>query len=385
MLQRFSTFSLLAIALMCSNACVFNDKSMSDQYKASVSAGSSKTIMTATRVYGQQGSFTTNAAGINADGLFSPRGVAVDSTGLYVSDYYNHRVLFYPGTSTTATRVYGQGGSLTSTVNNNGGISANSLSYPTGLIVDSSGVYVADSGNCRVLFFPNTATTATRVYGQLGSFTSGLQNNGGVSADSLKLNTTIPTGLTSDTTGVYIADTGNNRVLFYAGTSTTASRVYGQSGSFSTTVSSPTSPSSLFGPSSVAVDSTGVYVGEFNDYRALYFPGTNTTAIRVYGQGSFTQVIWPSINASGLHQPVGFAMGNGGMYISDYSDNRVLFYPGTSTVASQVYGQPGIFTSNYANNGGVSASSLSTPIGIALDSSGKLYVADSANNRVLVY
>ena len=53
---------------------------------------------------------------------------------------------------------------------------------------------------------------------------TGIANNGGISADSLS----GPSGVFADATGVYIADTSNNRVLFYPGNSTTATRVYGQ-------------------------------------------------------------------------------------------------------------------------------------------------------------
>jgi hypothetical protein len=88
--------------------------------------------------------------------------------------------------STTADVVYGQFGSFTTGAQNNGGISANSLSTPTGSALDSSGnLYVADETNNRVLFYPSGSTTATRVYGQLGSFTTNTANNGGISANSL--------------------------------------------------------------------------------------------------------------------------------------------------------------------------------------------------------
>ena len=113
---------------------------------------------TADVVYGQFGSFTTNAldnGGVSANSLSEPTGAALDSSGnLYVADYNNNRVLFYPPGSTTATRVYGHFGSFTTTTANNGGVSANSLYNPEGVAVDSSGnLYVADSkttGCCSI-------------------------------------------------------------------------------------------------------------------------------------------------------------------------------------------------------------------------------------------
>jgi hypothetical protein len=56
-----------------------------------------------------------------------------------------------------------------------------------------------------------------------------------------------------------------------------------------------------------------------------------------------------------------------------------------STTADVVYGQGGSFTTNTQNNGGVSANTLDTPTGVALDRSGNLYVADGNNSRVLFY
>jgi hypothetical protein len=64
---------------------------------------------------------------------------------------------------------------------------------------------------------------------------------------------------------------------------------------------------------------------------------------------------------------------------------RVLYYAAGSTTATRVYGQAGSFTTNTANNGGISATSLSQPWGMAFDGSGNLYVADWANKRVLEY
>ncbi len=116
-----------------------------------------------------------------------------------------------PSGSTTATRVYGQAGSFTSNSANNGSISATSLNSPMGLTLDSNGnLYVADTYNNRMLYFPSGSTTATRVYGQAGSFTTNTANNGGTTATSLN----TPFGVIIDSSGnIYVTDMSNNRVL----------------------------------------------------------------------------------------------------------------------------------------------------------------------------
>ncbi len=76
------------------------------------------------------------------------------------------------------------------------------------------------------------------------------------------------------------------------------------------------------------------------------------------------------------------------LYVADNVNNRVLEYNTpltTDTTADTVFGQGGNFASGTANNGGLSADSLSSPGGIAVDASGNLYVADDGNNRVLEY
>ena len=287
---------------------------------------------TATRVYGQGGSFTTagnNQGGLSANSLNNPYTVALDSSGnLYVADLLNNRVLFYPAGSTTATRVYGQNGSFTTNIANNGGISANSLSVPYGVAVDSSGnLYVSDTGNNRVLFYPAGSTTATRVYGQGGSFTT---NNAAATANSLN----GPHGLTVDSSGdLYVADELNNRVLFYPANSTTATRVYGQNGSFTSGIANNggISANSLNQPFGVTLDGGGnVYVGDTFNNRVLFYPFGSTTATRVYGQsGSFTSNSANSggVSADTLNDPEAISLdGSGNFYVPDYGNNRVLEY-----------------------------------------------------------
>lgn len=57
----------------------------------------------------------------------------------------------------------------------------------------------------------------------------------------------------------------------------------------------------------------------------------------------------------------------------------------TGTTATRVYGQGGSFITNTLNQGGLSADSLQNPSGLAIDPNGGLYISDNANNRVLWY
>ncbi|AFM12373.1 NHL repeat-containing protein [Turneriella parva] len=345
----------------------------------------SGTSTIASRVYGQHGSFTSNTVnngGVSATSLSGVGAIAIDAGGIYFADSANHRVLYFAGTSTTATRVYGQAGSFTTNTLNNGGISADSLNYPTGVAVDATGVYIADSGNNRVLYYSGTSTTATRVYGQAGSFTTSTINNGGSSANSLW----GPSRVAVDAGGVYISDSVNWRVLYYSGTSTTATRVYGQNGSFSGFGNATlASADGLYEPKGIALVAGGVFIADASSNRALFYSGTSTTATRVFGQtDNFTGTSANPAGLGSLNTPYSLAADSSGIYVADSFNNRVLYFAGNSTTPTRVYGQAGNFYSNVANNGGVSADSLSAPIAVAVDASG-VYIVDNGNHRVLYY
>jgi DNA-binding beta-propeller fold protein YncE len=102
-------------------------------------------------VFGQP-DMTSNASHGGATGLDEPNGVAVDnSDGVYVADTGNSRVLYYPIGTTTPTVVYGQP-NLTGMAKRTG---ATGLNQPAGVAVDGTGgLYVVDEYNSRVLHFP---------------------------------------------------------------------------------------------------------------------------------------------------------------------------------------------------------------------------------------
>ena len=263
-------------------------------------------------------------------------------------------LLFMPAASaqdagTEATQVYGQ----PDFASNAAGHDANGLSFPIGLAQGGDGaLYVADRNNSRILVYEDDGdTSADRVYGQHGELDAYTQNYDGVGGSGLAsadtLNFPVAIALDGDD-GLYVTDRENHRVLYFAADGdTTADRVYGQFDSFT---SNPPNNNSLGGNGIPSAANIGVF-------------------------------------ALGI-----LADGSDGLYVSDSSNNRVLFYsPADNTNADTVYGQFGAFDTGVENNDGSgqtgtpSAENLNFPRGLAVDDSGGLYVADRENHRVLYF
>ncbi len=365
--------------------------------------------VTADRVFGQGGSFTQTACnngGISANSLCQASGVAVDTLGhVYVADMYNHRVLGFIdpiNTDTTADLVIGQGGSFTSGVPALGGVTASSLDNPTDVAVDSAGnLYVVDWGHDRVLEYDtpfSSNTVADRVFGQFNSMTTAIYNNGGTSANSLK----NPMSVAVDPAGnLYIGDRGNRRILQYntpLSSDTTADRVFGQLGSFTTSGFNQggLSANSLSEIVGIGVDTLGnLYVADQVNERVLKYNtplSSDTTADKVFGQlGSFTSGIPDNggVNADSLESPTDVEVDNvGNVYITETGNERSLSYDdpvSLDTGADVVYGQGGSMSAFGNNNGGVSANSQGDPWELAFDLTCNLYIIDYGNNRLLEY
>lgn len=350
--------------------------------------------------------FIKNAANlVDAAGVFSPGGIAVDKSvspnRLYIADTQNNRVLGYNDVTTLinggpADIVIGQTDLNSSFCNQGGTVGANTLCVPGAVAVDSSGrLYVADTQNNRVLVYTgpiSTGMNATAVLGQT-DFSTNTNNSGGLGPRSLD----VPTGVAADSSGnLYVADTGNNRVLEYNGPITTnaaAARVFGQPDFSSNGINTGgVSNISLNIPLGVAVDSSGnLYVADNGNNRVLGYntPLTDTVADIVIGKANFITTACGTTNTT-LCSPSSVAFdASGNLYVADTSNNRVLEYNAplaTNMAASTVFGQgASIFTTNTCNKTALNASALCLPGGVALDSSGNLYVADTSNSRVLQY
>ena len=93
-------------------------------------------------------------------------------------------------------------------------------------------------------------------------------------------------------------------------------------------------------------------------------------------------------NDTSFDYPIGVAVDpvSGKLFVSCYDQHRVLRFASTSALATgaaaeAVFGQPGLTSAG----SGTTRASLNTPLGICLDSQGRLWVAEVANHRVLMF
>jgi sugar lactone lactonase YvrE len=261
----------------------------------------------------------------------NPSAVTVGRTGnVYIADSGNNRVIEVP---VTGERVrVGDG-----------------LSNPQGVAADYnslSTVYISDTGNNRVLkvtLEPNQALGARHGSGRYAYFDAATtQSTVGSGFDH-------PTGIATTPSGlIFVVDTGNNRLVEIKPGN--AQIVFA---------------SSLHGPIAVATDPFGhVYVTESDSGDVLRFT--------IGAGGEATKRV---VFASGLEHPAGVAAdAQGNVYVSNTGADNVREYlttyqPGSASTANDYHNVRGDFNQ---------------PRGLGVDGQGHLYVANAGAGTVIL-
>ncbi len=343
---------------------------------------------------------TANSGGLSAKSLSGPMGLDCAGGALRVADATNNRILIFTAFPTASfaegSLVLGQPDFASATINNPI-VSGSRLNSPRLLDSDGKRLVVADTRNHRVLIWnslPRSNEIAADVIVGQPTETTATMNTDGISARSLY----YPASARTDGTRLFVADTLNNRVLIWNKLPTSnyqaADLVLGQPDMASSTANNGgIGGASLSGPIDVASDGTRLAISDTNNNRILVwesFPTSNFQAADVVlGQPNMTAVTANNggTSAKSLSGPYAIRFYNGGLLVADYSNNRVLHYQTIASVnhaaADLVLGQPD-FSGNAANQGGISASSLSGPMALYV-SGGKLYISERNNNRIVVW
>jgi len=348
--------------------------------------------------------------------------VAIAPDGrIYVSDADNNRVLGWPSAAAfqngdPADVVVGQPNFVSDSISFAVGISATSMALPQGISVDENGnLWVTDAVDHRVLRFSHPVATgdaATLVLGQ-ADFTSSAENAGlgefFARADTMS----FPGRVLAVGNDVWVADSGNSRVLHFTNPTTngaSADVVFGQFNNFTTPFKNnngsgtcideniacgPPSADNLFNPIGITIGIKGsLFVADWVNSRVLRYDNpltSDTTADAVYGQPNFTSDVPNNSGpANGLNNPIDVSVDAfGQLIVADSSNHRLVVFnkPLESNLASRTLGQLGSPSANNPNHGLVGdttdADGLWGPTGVVFDTSHNMYVADTTNNRVL--
>jgi sugar lactone lactonase YvrE len=297
----------------------------------------------------------------------------VDSSGkIYIADTGNHRIRMVSADGIIST-VAGNG---TCGFSGDGGpVSAAQLCMPAGVAMDSSGnLYIADRGNRRIRKVSTSGIIRT-IAGD-GTFAWSGGGDGGPAASA---QLTGPCGVAVDTSGnLYILDSPDNRIRQVSADGIIHTAAGGGSG---VGEGGPATAAQLFQPMGMAVDAAGnLYIAD-RQLKRIRKVSTSGIISSIAGNGIF------GFNGDGklaldanLSSPSDVAVdAAGNLYIADSGNNRVR----KVTEDGIIHTVAGNGSTGFSGDGGPAIEALiSSQTALAVDAAGDLYIADRGNNRV---
>ena len=335
-----------------------------------------------------------------------PGDVAVDKSGnVYVADYANRRIrkiieiekVDNDGNKIKIWKVSTLAGSG-EPGHQNGAAASALFSSLSGVDVDSSdNVYVADHDNKRIRKIAKDEDDGTwQVNDFAGSDTGGDQD--GAATTTAQFN--WPTGVDVDSLGnVYVADQKNHRIRKIAkeGGTWTVSTIAGDgtAAHLDDEDDIATTTAQFNSPFDVAVDKSGnVYVADYSNHRIrkITEDGEDANGNKIWkvstiaGSGASGHQNGAGATAQ-FSRPSGVAVNSSGnVYVADYGNNRIRKITETEEVdddGNKIWKVSDFAGGRRGDQDGVAATAqFNEPYGVAVDTSGNIYVADYNNHRI---
>ncbi len=300
-----------------------------------------------------------------------PHGITTDGTNLFVADSGNHtirKVVISTGEATTLAGTAGLSGSSENT-----GTSAR-FNDPHGITTDGTNLFVADSGNHTIRKVVIATGEVTTLAGTAGL--SGSADNTGTSA---RFND--PHGITTDGTDLFVADSGNHtirKVVIATGEVTTLAGAAGSLGS-----SDGAGPSSGFNnPSGITTDGTNLFVADTGNHtirKVVIATGGVTTLAGTAGSLGSSDGAGPLAR---FNNPSDITTDGTDLYVADSGNHtirrvvaKVVTALGRTTTLAGIAGSSG------SADGTGATARFFLPSGITTDGE-RLLVIDTGNHTV---
>ncbi len=307
----------------------------------------------------------TGVAGFSGDGgpatqaeLSFPTALALSSNGdLYIADSGNNRIRMV-SPSGVITTVAGTG--VAGFSGDGGPATQAELSFPTAIALSSTGaLLIADGGNRRVREVSPTGTITTVA----GNGTLGLSGDGGPATQA---GLSEPLGVAAGPGGIYVADAWNDvvrRILPSGVIETVAGAADG-----------------LQFPVAVALNAAGdIFVADWSNRVIEVTPSGAARTVAGTGVAGFSGDGGRAVKAE-LDRPSGLAVApNGDLYIADSGNNRIRMVSPNGIITTIA----GTGVAGFSGDGGPAVKAeLNDPEGLAIGPGGGLYIADSHNQRI---
>ena len=338
--------------------------------------------------------------------LSAPTGIAVDGNyNVFLTDTGNNKVLMFNssgalvvtvGTGTAGFRPTIVGGTGIDTLVRDPNIR---LTTPAGVAVDATGnIYIADSGNNRVhMVLVDTTTKVISVNSRIitiaGNGLAAFSGDGGAS-NLASINN--PTGVAVDAAGnVLIADNGNNRIRKVVTPKVNATTGLVTYGNISTIAGDGRAVTlTAFGIALSPAPAGDLYIADSGNNRILKMTGAIGAPATIAGTGvaGYSGAGGLAVQAR-LNQPSGVATDGRNLYVADTLNNCIRMISLSTGVMSTRAGllkQPlPLPLINGSSTGfplypaiDTTPLPLTSPMGLTLDSTGNVYIADTINNEI---